>query len=52
MRGSKEERPEQICVGEEMMQFLVRRETSLADTLEALTTVLLHVLSESTPTPF
>jgi hypothetical protein len=27
------------------MQFLVKRETSLADALEALTTVMLHVLS-------
>ena len=45
MRGSKEERPEQVRLGEEIMQFLVKRETSLADTLEALTTVMLHVLS-------
>jgi hypothetical protein len=43
--GSKEERPEQLRLGEEIMQFLVKRETSLADTLEALTTVMLHVLS-------
>ena len=27
------------------MQFLIKRETSLADALEALTTVMLHVLS-------
>jgi len=45
MRSSKEERPEQVRLGEEIMQFLVERETSLADTLEALTTVMLHVLS-------
>jgi hypothetical protein len=45
MRGSKEERPEQVRVGDEIMQFLIKRETSLADALEALTTVMLHVLS-------
>jgi hypothetical protein len=45
MRGSKEEFPEQVRLGEEIMQFLVKRETSLADALEALTTVMLHVLS-------
>jgi len=45
MRGSKEERPESMRVGEEIMQFLVKRETSLADALDALTTLLLHQLS-------
>ena len=45
MRGNKEEFPERVRLGEEIMQFLVKRETSLADALEALTTVMLHVLS-------
>jgi hypothetical protein len=45
IRGSEEERPEQIRVGDEIMQFLIKRETSLADALDALTTVLLHILS-------
>ena len=45
IRRSEEERPEQIRVGDEIMQFLIKRETSLADALEALTTVMLHVLS-------
>src|SRR6266853_4514294 len=45
IRGSEKERPEQIRVGDEIMQFLTKRETSLADALEALTTVMLHVLS-------
>ena len=40
----EEERPEQVSLGDEIMRFFVKRETSLADTLEALTTVLLHVL--------
>jgi hypothetical protein len=44
-RGKKEERPEQIRLADEIMQFLIKRETSLADALEALTTVMLHVLS-------
>ena len=42
--GSKEERPEQIRVGHEIMQFLIKRETSLADALDALTMVTLNVL--------
>jgi hypothetical protein len=41
----EEERREQFRVGEEIMQFLVKRETSLADALDALTTLLLHQLS-------
>jgi hypothetical protein len=46
MRLNKEEEfPERIRLAEEIMQFLVKRETSLADALEALTTVMLHVLS-------
>jgi hypothetical protein len=45
MRGSKEEWPDKARLGEEIMQFLVKRETSLADTLEALATLLLHQLS-------
>ncbi|MGA3107232.1 MAG: hypothetical protein ABSD53_22340 [Terriglobales bacterium] len=39
------ERPEQVSLGNEIMKFLVERETGLADALEALTTVMLHVLS-------
>jgi len=45
MRDTEDERLEQVRVGEEIMRFLVKRETSLADALEALTTVLLNVLS-------
>jgi hypothetical protein len=41
----EEERPDQVRLGNEIMQFLVKRETSLADALEALATVMLHVLS-------
>lgn len=41
----EEERREQFRVGEEIMQFLGKRETSLADALDALTTLLLHQLS-------
>jgi hypothetical protein len=60
MSGKKEERPEQIRLdhaeqirlghteqrrmGHEIMQFLVKRETSLADALEALTAVKLNAL--------
>jgi len=44
IRGSEEERPEQIRVGHEIMQFLIKRETSLADALEALTMVMLNAL--------
>ena len=44
MRGSKEERPEQIRLGDEIMQFLIKRETSLADALDALTAVMLNAL--------
>jgi hypothetical protein len=35
IRGSEEERPEQIRVGHEIMQFLIKREISLADALDA-----------------
>ena len=42
--GSEEERPEQIRVGDEIMQFLIKRETSLADALDALTMVMLNSL--------
>jgi hypothetical protein len=42
MSGKKEERPEQIRVGDEIMQFLIKRETSLAD---ALTAVMLDALA-------
>ena len=44
IRGSEEERPEQIRVGDEIMQFLIKRETSLADALDALTMVMLNAL--------
>ena len=44
IRGSEEERPEQIRLGHEIMQFLVKRETSLADALDALTMVMLNAL--------
>jgi hypothetical protein len=44
MRGSEEERPEQIRLGDEIMQFLIKRETSLADALDALTAVMLNTL--------
>ena len=45
IRGSGEERPEQIRVSEEIMQFLIKRETSLADALDALTMVMLNALA-------
>ena len=48
MRGKGEERPEQIRVGDEIMQFLIKRETSLADALDALdalTAVMLNALA-------
>ena len=45
MRGKKEERPEQIRVGDEIMQFLIKGETSLADALDALTAVMLNALA-------
>ena len=44
IRGGEEERPEQIRVGHEIMQFLIKRETSLADALDALTMVMLNAL--------
>ena len=60
MSGKKEERPEQVRLdhaeqirlghaeqrrmGHEIMQFLVKRETSLADAVEALTAVELNAL--------
>ena len=47
IRGSEEERPEQIRVGDEIMQFLVKRETSLADTVDALTTLMLNILARN-----
>ena len=47
MRGNKEERPEQIRVGEAIMQFLVKRETSLGDAVDALTTLMLNVLARN-----
>jgi hypothetical protein len=40
----EEERPEQVRLGNEIMQFLVKRETSLADALDALTMVMLNAL--------
>jgi hypothetical protein len=47
MRGNKEGRPEQVRLGEEIMQFLVKRETSLADAVDALTTLMLNVLARN-----
>jgi hypothetical protein len=44
IRGSEEQRPEQIRVGDEIMQFLIKRDTSLADALDALTMVMLNAL--------
>jgi len=43
-RSSEEECPEQIRLGREIMQFLIKRETNLADALDALTTVMLNAL--------
>jgi hypothetical protein len=40
----EKERPEQIRLGLEIMQFLIKRETSLADALDALTAVMLNAL--------
>ena len=40
----KEECPEQVRLGREIMQFLIKRETGLADALEALTAVMLDAL--------
>ena len=47
IRGSEEERPEPIRVSQEILQFLVKRETSLADALDALTTLMLNVLARN-----
>jgi hypothetical protein len=47
MRANKEERPEQVRLGEEIMQFLVKRETSLADAVDALTMLMLNVLARN-----
>ncbi len=47
MRGSKEEFPDKVRLSEEIMQFLVKRETSLADTLESLITLMLNVLARN-----
>jgi len=44
MRGSEEECPEKIRLSREIMQLLVKRETSLAEALDALTTVMLNAL--------
>jgi hypothetical protein len=47
MRGTKteEEPPEKVRLGIEIMQCLVRRETSLADALDTLTAVMLNALA-------
>jgi hypothetical protein len=45
MRGKKKKRPEQIRLGDEIMQFLIKRETSLADALDAPTAVMLNALA-------
>jgi hypothetical protein len=42
MRGSEEECPEKTRLGFEIMQLLVKRETSLAEALDALTAVMLN----------
>ena len=42
--GKQEERPEQLRLGDEIMQFLINRETGLADALDALTSVMLNAL--------
>jgi len=47
MRGNKEDRPEQVRLGEEIRQFLVKRETSLADAVDVLTTLMLNVLARN-----
>ncbi len=44
IRGSEEECPEKVSLGFLIMQLLVKRETSLADALDALTTVMLKAL--------
>jgi hypothetical protein len=44
IRGGEQERPEQIRVSDEIMKFLIKRETSLADALDALTMVMLNAL--------
>ena len=44
-RGSEEECPEQIRLSDEIMQFLIKRETSLADALDAPTAVMLNALA-------
>ncbi|HTS57457.1 MAG TPA: hypothetical protein VMH03_07920 [Terriglobales bacterium] len=44
MRGSEEECSEKIRLGDAIMQFLIKRETSLADAIDALTTVMLNAL--------
>jgi len=41
----QEEYPEQLRLGDEIMQFLIKRETSLADALDALTAVMLNALA-------
>jgi hypothetical protein len=47
MRGTEteEEHPEKIRLGIEIMQCLVKRETRLADALDALTAVMLNALA-------
>jgi hypothetical protein len=45
MSDKKEEHPEQIRLGDEIMQFLIKRETSLADALDALTAVMINALA-------
>jgi hypothetical protein len=46
MRGNKEEWPDKLRLGEEIMQFLVKRETSLADTLESLTMLMVKAIAD------
>ena len=43
-RGRIEEAPEKVRLGHEIMNLLIERETSLADTLSALTSLMLNAM--------
>jgi hypothetical protein len=47
VRGSDEELPEKVRLSREIMKFLTERETSLADAVDALTTLMLNVLARN-----
>jgi hypothetical protein len=47
VRGSDEELPEKVRLSREIMKFLTERETSLADAVDALTTLMLTVLARN-----